>query len=264
MAKHPTIIITHLNLENSEHGLLSADLRGVPYPVADPIGIDTGVVYELRTPKPIRTEKRCKSRSINFNEHRCNKSRGHVKRGDPAHTNGPLIWGVHGAGTNEADPAPCCAYHDSIDPESPARRAFFGPSMAAPDRAQALIDWWMGSAQDEIERTVPKSVEYGSTDLIDIGLMLAKTMKRTVNEEEAAELGVFFYLIGKIARWQSALERGDRPSDDTLLDIGVYVRMAQRIRHSGGWPGLKDETDTRHSACADPCGPDCNTEDPDE
>jgi hypothetical protein len=27
-------------------------------------------------------------------------------------------------------------------------------------------------------------------------------------------------------------------SDDSLFDIGVYVRMAQRIRHSGGWPGI--------------------------
>ena len=107
---------------------------------------------------------------------------------------------------------------------------------------EQLRQWWFTKANDEIELTVPKAVEYGSTDLIDIGLMLSRTMRRNVSEEEAAELGVFFYLIGKIARWQSAIERGERPSDDTLLDIGVYVRMAQRIRHSGGWPGTKDET----------------------
>jgi len=101
-----------------------------------------------------------------------------------------------------------------------------------------LRTWWMDIAGAEIDLTVPKAVEYGSTDLIDIGIMLARTMRRTVTEEEAAELGVFFYLIGKIARWQSAIERGERPSDDTLLDIGVYVRMAQRIRHAGGWPGV--------------------------
>ena len=67
--------------------------------------------------------------------------------------------------------------------------------------------------------------------------MLGRTMRREVNAEEAAELGVFFYLIGKVARWQSAIERGERPSDDTLFDVGVYVRMAQRIRSHGGWPG---------------------------
>lgn len=104
-----------------------------------------------------------------------------------------------------------------------------------------LRDWWYSVAKDEVERTVPKAVEYGSTDLLDIGTMLARTLRRSVTEEEAAELGVFFYLIGKVARWQSAIERGERPSDDTLFDIGVYVRMAQRIRHSGGWPGTEEK-----------------------
>lgn len=103
----------------------------------------------------------------------------------------------------------------------------------------SLSRWWWAKAADEIERTVPKAIEYGSTDLIDIGLMLARTMGRTIDEEEAAELGVFFYLIGKVARWQSAIERGERPSDDTLFDIGVYVRMAQRIRDAGAWPGIE-------------------------
>lgn len=108
------------------------------------------------------------------------------------------------------------------------------------DSERELRAWWFDKAESEIELVVPKAVEYGSTDLIDIGLMLARTMRRTITEEEAAELGVFFYLIGKIARWQSAIERGERPSDDTLLDIGVYVRMAQRIRDAGGWPGIKE------------------------
>lgn len=114
------------------------------------------------------------------------------------------------------------------------------PAEALPPE-DSLSRWWQAKAADEIERTVPKAVEYGSTDLIDIGLMLARTMNRPVTEEEAAELGVFFYLIGKIARWQSAIERGERPSDDTLFDIGVYVRMAQRIRDAGAWPGVEAE-----------------------
>lgn len=107
------------------------------------------------------------------------------------------------------------------------------------DPAVELAEWWRDKAEGEIAPTVDKAVEYGSTDLIDIGMMLGRTMGRAVNEEEAAELGVFFYLIGKIARWQSAIQRGERPSDDTLFDIGVYVRMAQRIRDSGGWPGTE-------------------------
>lgn len=115
----------------------------------------------------------------------------------------------------------------------------FGDPSPASLRDQ-LRQWWFEKAEAEMGPTIDKAVEYGSTDLIDIGLMLARTMRRTITEEEAAELGVFFYLIGKIARWQSAIERGERPSDDTLLDIGVYVRMAQRIRDAGGWPGTKE------------------------
>lgn len=117
------------------------------------------------------------------------------------------------------------------------------PAAEQPElRTLPLDDWWLATAEDEIERTVPKVREYGATDLIDIGLMLARTMGRTIDIEEATELGIFFYLIGKIARWQSAIERGDRPSDDTLFDIGVYIRMAQRTRYAGSFPGEIDDS----------------------
>lgn len=148
----------------------------------------------------------------------CILRKAHSKDAKPVHTDGIAEWGgTQGMVDNriildETHIVP-------VDPESELRA------------------WWLKGAGEEIERTVPKAIEYGSTDLIDIGLMLGRTMGRRINEEEAAELGVFFYLIGKIARWQSAIERGERPSDDTLFDIGVYVRMAQRIRHAGGWPG---------------------------
>ena len=33
----------------------------------------------------------------------------------------------------------------------------------------------------------------------------------------------------------------DPVSDDTLGDIGVYVRMAQRVRSHGGWPGVPND-----------------------
>lgn len=136
------------------------------------------------------------------------------------------------------------------------------PAAEQPElRTLPLDDWWLATAEDEIERTVPKVREYGATDLIDIGLMLARTMGRTVDIEEATELGIFFYLIGKIARWQSAIERGDRPSDDTLFDIGVYIRMAQRTRYAGSFPGEAPESDAiMHSMCTidshDGCYPD--------
>lgn len=112
-----------------------------------------------------------------------------------------------------------------------------------PTLADRLADWWRTKAESEIEQTVAKAIEYGATDLIDIGRDLARVAGRQLDDQEAAEWGIFFYLLGKVSRWRSAIERGDRPSDDTLLDIGVYVRMAQRVRESGGWPGVKEETE---------------------
>lgn len=97
--------------------------------------------------------------------------------------------------------------------------------------------WWMGVARNEVEAVVPKAVEYGSTDLIDIGANLARIMKREgLDNRQKAELGIYFYLIGKMARWSDAVKEGRDVSDDTLHDVGVYVRMAQRVRAVGGWP----------------------------
>lgn len=102
----------------------------------------------------------------------------------------------------------------------------------------ALESWWMAQADREIDATIPKAIEYGSTDLVAMGHDLARCAGRTVSDEEAAELGVFFYVRGKVARWVDAVVDGRRVSDDTLFDIGVYVKMAQRIRKAGSWPGI--------------------------
>lgn len=182
--------------------------------------------------------KRCKSMSPSHG-FRCEKERGHERyEGIPTHQLGDIVWQETDLGRT----------FTTVGVLHEARKQGYSPTFTAFDElagrstsaAHELAEWWRATSEAEIEQTVEKAVEYGATDLIDIGLMLARTMGRVVSEEEAAELGVFFYLIGKIARWQSAIERGDRPSDDTLLDIGVYVRMAQRIRQSGGWPGTKE------------------------
>jgi hypothetical protein len=110
---------------------------------------------------------------------------------------------------------------------------------AVPTASDKLAAWWRERAEQEIGQTVDKAVEYSSTDLADIGHQLARTAGRTVSDEEAAELGVFFYVTGKLSRWAGAVAQGRRPSDDTLFDMGVYVRMAQRIRESGSWPGIE-------------------------
>ena len=94
----------------------------------------------------------------------------------------------------------------------------------------------METARQEVEKVAPKAVEYGSTDLLWIGRTLAFILDRDVTDEEAVELGIYFYAEGKMARWRDAIKRAARVSDDTLHDTGVYVRMAQRNRAVGGWP----------------------------
>jgi hypothetical protein len=130
-----------------------------------------------------------------------------------------------------------------FDPNVPTEALVSNPEEMAkaltPNALEALLtEWWMDKADEEVRRTVPKAVEYGSTDLAQIGHDLAAMAGRKVSDAEAAELGIMFYARGKMSRWIDAVIRGDRVSDDTLFDLGVYVRMAQRVRDAGGWPGL--------------------------
>ncbi len=184
--------------------------------------------------------KKCKSISPT-SMLRCGKDRGHDKRGDAGHMQGALVW---------YPPLP----EPPLSPAQKARRDgridelrnfdfdlnWTQPPPTMPQGKstgeQALIDWWVGQTASEIEQTAPKVAEYGATDLVDIGSQLGRFIGRDISDAEAAELGCWFYLIGKMGRATSALERGDWPSDDTIMDAGIYLKMIQRIRHSGGWP----------------------------
>ena len=106
------------------------------------------------------------------------------------------------------------------------------------DAIRELLEWWFRLSADDGARCVPKAVEYGSGDLIEMGRALAETAHRKVDDAEAAELGIWFYTLGKMARWTNAVKRGERVSDDTLLDITTYSMMARRVREVGGWPGV--------------------------
>lgn len=120
--------------------------------------------------------------------------------------------------------------------------------LKADQLATELSTWWSIKASDEIKMVVDKAVEYGgqgaAIDLLQIGYSIARVMGRQVDDEEATEIGIFFYLLGKVSRWEAAMAEGRRVSDDTLLDIGIYCRMAQRNREVGGWPfGSKTSTE---------------------
>lgn len=109
---------------------------------------------------------------------------------------------------------------------------------------QELAEWWEKLAHAEVTPLLAKMTEYGGSgaaiDLIEIGRKMGELGPRlaelTTDDAGKAELGVYFYMVGKMARWHAALMEGRQVSDDTLHDIGVYDRMVQRIREAGGWP----------------------------
>lgn len=101
-----------------------------------------------------------------------------------------------------------------------------------------LVQWWRHTADREIQLVVPKAIEYGSTDLVEIGRSLRLSgIQGEQHETSDEELGIYFYMVGKMARWTDAIRHGRKVSDDTIFDIGIYARMVQRVRESGGWPG---------------------------
>lgn len=101
----------------------------------------------------------------------------------------------------------------------------------------ALRDWWEHRTQGEIESVVPKAIEYGANSMIEVGRTIARLQGRhDVGDEESTEIACMVYIAGKLGRWVDAIAEGRRPSDDTIYDMGIYVKMAQRTRDVGGWP----------------------------
>ncbi len=173
----------------------------------------------------MKKERRCKSRAQVLGV-RCTKPKAHHLDLDVVHQNGLFVW--------RDQTADQYGNHTHVHLMDEAAELTIPPA-SAEDQLRA---WWQATSEAEIEQTVEKAVEYGSTDLIDIGSQLGRFMRRPLSDAEAAELGCWFYLIGKIGRATSALERGDWPSDDTIKDTGIYIKMIQRIRDTGSWPGV--------------------------
>lgn len=108
------------------------------------------------------------------------------------------------------------------------------------DGLKDLLGWWMEHASEEAKRTVPKAIEYGADDLLQIGRQMANTAGRDLgdlSDAEAVELGIAFYAYGKLARIMAAIKEGRTPNVDSWFDLAVYAKMAQRVRAAGGWPG---------------------------
>lgn len=115
------------------------------------------------------------------------------------------------------------------------------PYTAAARELEALREWWVTTAAGDIDGSLDKLREYGgdgpAVDLLTTGDFLARACGwNDYSEQDAIELAIAFYLVSKVGRWQAAILSGQRPSDDTLLDITYYSMMARRNREVGAWP----------------------------
>ena len=118
------------------------------------------------------------------------------------------------------------------------------PENAAPQSLwDGVVQWWQDQSTHDVTSMTAKVQEYGgahrASDLIDLGRTMAELQGEdpgVMSDAHLQELGIFFYLEGKLGRWKAALKEGRRVSDDTLLDITVYAMMTRRVRAAGGWP----------------------------
>lgn len=105
--------------------------------------------------------------------------------------------------------------------------------------AEPVVRWWVQHAISEAQATLPKALEYGDTELIDMGKVLGHLQGFELQDPPAMELAIWSYVQGKLGRWTSALRRGQRVSQDTLFDLAVYAKMAQKVRETGEWIGKR-------------------------
>lgn len=108
--------------------------------------------------------------------------------------------------------------------------------------AVQMAEWWDKYTAGMRDRTVPKSVAYGSADLRIMGHAMAELMPGAegADPDEREKVGqmaaISFYILGKVARQISAFRDGRVPPEDHEFDISVYGIMQRRIRETGRWP----------------------------
>lgn len=94
-----------------------------------------------------------------------------------------------------------------------------------------LDKWWREHAAQESASMLVKLDEYGTGDLHEIGSRLAHLAGwNNATKQQHYELGVLFYLIGKMQRAITAAELRRNASDDTWHDIAVYAKMVLASR----------------------------------
>jgi hypothetical protein len=163
-------------------------------------------------------------------EEYADKTHHHPIAGDPDYHTGALV---------ACDTKYCKriveAFMDDQDAEEGEREA-----MAR--QLNEISGWWVQTAMNDAEQTLPKAIEYGAVDFDIMGqfmVALVNDKLKGASPDEKARIGremaVTFYLLGKLGRMVGAYATGVMPSDDTLFDTTIYSMMLRRIRGTGTW-----------------------------
>lgn len=107
-------------------------------------------------------------------------------------------------------------------------------------RPDHLVSWWAERSHRMALSCAAKRDEYGTADLVGVGKRTASMGSdgHTRSDSELAEIGILFYLGGKVDRAVEAVCHGRQPSLDTWNDIATYALMVLAIREGGPgvWP----------------------------
>jgi hypothetical protein len=101
-----------------------------------------------------------------------------------------------------------------------------------------LTEWYHRHQGEVVPPTIAKSIEYGGADLRIMGAAmreLANGVRWEPTEQEALEMALGFYLLGKVARMFGAWAKGRSPGSDTPFDTEIYSQMFQKVRETGRW-----------------------------
>ncbi len=93
----------------------------------------------------------------------------------------------------------------------------------APDGVKQLAEWWLDETRNELDSVIPKALEYGSADLKVIGFALSQMIGEP-KDVSNDELGIAFYVLGKVARLVGGYADGRKPS------AAWTGRLARRCR----------------------------------
>lgn len=110
------------------------------------------------------------------------------------------------------------------------------PFHPADSAEQAFRSYIQDLTSEVTDMVIPKARTYGTTELSQLGATLMNVAgKGTVPERGSMQYAVWFYSIGKMARWTAAVKRGEQPTRDTVLDILVYALMWLKVEETGEW-----------------------------